>query len=164
MALRRVLTYPDPVLTRKSVEVKKVDSSIKNLVRDMVDTMYEEDGVGLAAPQIGISKRIIMVSPNAKRGEERALINPVILEKSSELILSVEGCLSVPGVSVEVRRAVTIKFEAVDIRGKRIVETVSDFHARVIQHEMDHLAGILLIDHVDFEKRQALLGGQYQRL
>ena len=163
MSILKVLEYPNPVLLKKANPLGSVGAQELKLFQDMIDTMYQEDGVGLAAPQVGISKRIIVVSPNAKRGEERILINPEILEASEEVELGMEGCLSLPGISGEVRRAKKITFQALDLKWKLIKEKVEGFHARVIQHEIDHLNGLLLIDRVDFDQRQTLLS-EYQRL
>ena len=133
------------------------------LIKDMIDTMYQEDGVGLAAPQVGVSKRIIVVSPNARRGEERVYINPEIIESSPEKEIGLEGCLSLPGISCEVQRSKKIKFKALDLNGVEQAEELLNFPARVIQHEIDHLNGVLIIDRVDFNQRQSLLG-TYRRL
>lgn len=158
----KVLTYPHPLLAQKAKLVRRLTREDRQLIRDMIETMYLDDGVGLAAPQVAVSKRIIIISPEAKRGEERVLINPEVLESSGSE-LGVEGCLSLPGISGEVRRASKIKFRALDLNEKSIEEECVGFAARVIQHEIDHLNGILLIDRVDFNKRQELLS-TYQRL
>ncbi len=156
MALLKIVVYPDPVLAKKAQPIRQISAQDKKLFRDMIDTMYEGDGVGLAAPQVGVSKQIIVISPNAKRGEERILINPQVLDSSGSE-LGVEGCLSLPGVSGDVLRATTIKLHALDEQGREINETFYGFAARVIQHEIDHLNGILLIDRFDFDKRQEVL-------
>lgn len=163
MSKLKVLTYPNPILSRKAQTVDRLSDKDLRLIEEMIDIMYEENGVGLAAPQVGISKRIIIVSPKAVRGEEQVYINPEITYFSSQQELAVEGCLSVPNVSCEVRRAKKITLKAQTVGGKQIVEGLENFPARVVQHEIDHLNGILLIDRVDFNQRQTLLGG-YQRL
>ncbi len=163
MAKLKVLTYPNPILSQKAQLVDRLSSKDLAMIEQMIDVMYEEDGVGLAAPQVGISKQIIIVSPQAIRGEEQVYINPEIIHFSNEQELGLEGCLSVPNISCEVRRAKKITFKAKTIKGKEIVEELQNFPARVIQHEVDHLNGILLIDRVDFNQRQTLLGS-YQRL
>jgi len=117
----------------------------------------------LAAPQVGISKRIIIISPRAVRGEEQIYINPEIIHFSDQQETGLEGCLSVPNVSCEVRRAKKITLKALNLEGKSLLEEFQNFPARVVQHEVDHLNGVLLIDRVDFNQRQALLGS-YQRL
>ena len=163
MATLKIREYPDQILQAKAKPVSSISKKDLELIQDMIDTMYQEDGVGLAAPQIGISKRIIVVSPNAQRGEERVYINPEIVELSHEEETAVEGCLSLPGISCEVRRAWRIKFKVLDLKGKEKIEEALGFAARVVQHEVDHLNGILLIDWLDFNRRQVLLGS-YQRL
>ena len=160
--LLRVKTYPDPILKKKAVPLTEFGPKEQKLFDDMIETMYVEDGVGLAAPQVGISKRILIASPTVKRGEEFVIVNPEILEATG-LEKGMEGCLSLPGISGEVARAKKIKFRYQDRTGQEIITEVKDFFARIIQHEMDHLDGILLIDRVDFNQRQELLA-QYQLL
>ena len=163
MGVLKVIEYPNPILSKKAEPVRKLGKEDLHLVEDMIDTMYEEDGVGIAAPQVNISKRIIIVSPQAKAGEEQAYINPEIIEVSQEAELGLEGCLSVPGISCEIWRSKRVKMRALNSNGEKIVLEFQDFPARVIQHEIDHLNGILIIDRVDFNQRQTLLSG-YQRL
>ena len=158
MALLKVLEYPNPILSKKATLVHKAELKNLRFIRDMIDTMYQEEGVGLAAPQIGISKRIIIVSPNAEPGKERVYINPEIIESSPEEETAVEGCLSLPGISCEMRRSKRIKLRSWDLSGAESIEELRNFPARVVQHEIDHLNGVLLIDRVDFNRRQALLG------
>lgn len=162
MALLKVKTYPDPVLKKKAEPLTQFGPEEQRLFDGMIETMYVEDGVGLAAPQVGISKRILIASPTLTRGEEYVFVNPEILEVQGRE-LGVEGCLSLPGISGEIARAKTIRFRALDRNGKPLEMQIKDFFARIIQHEVDHLNGILLIDRVDFDKRQELLAG-YQRL
>ncbi len=162
MAKLKVLQYPNPVLSQKAQPMGRLNDKDLSLIRDMIDTMYEDDGVGLAAPQVGVSKRIIVISPRAVRGEEQVYINPEILHFSEEEEIAVEGCLSLPNISCEVRRAKKIMLKALDLKGKEYTEELRNFPARVVQHEIDHLNGILLIDRIDFNQRQTLLG-TYQR-
>ncbi len=162
MSLLKIRTYPDPVLKKKAELVKQFGPEEQKLFDDMIKTMYVEDGVGLAAPQVGISKRILVASPTMTQGEEYVFINPEILEARGRE-LGLEGCLSLPGISGEIPRAKFIRFRALDRQGKPREMEVRDFFARIIQHELDHLNGILLIDRVDFDKRQELLAA-YQRL
>ena len=162
MAPLKVMTYPNPILAKRAETVREVNSQILALIRSMIETMYAESGVGIAAPQIGISKRIFIASPNAKEGEEMAFINPVIFKATGEQI-GLEGCLSLPDVSGEVRRAKTIEFEYLDTGGKKRQGKATDFLARIFQHELDHLDGKLLIDRIDFDQRQEILSN-YQRL
>ena len=163
MAALKVIEYPNPVLSKKAEPVVKITQKELRLIQDMIDTMYQEDGVGLAAPQVGVSKQIIVVSPNAKWGEERVYINPEVIESSEEQEVGLEGCLSVPGISCEVRRPKQIRLKATDSKGLKLLEEFQSFPARVIQHEIDHLNGILLIDRVDFNQRQTALSS-YRRL
>ena len=162
MALSKVRTYPDPILKKKAEPLTQFGPEEQRLFDDMIETMYLEDGVGLAAPQIGISKQILVASPKMTQGEEHVFVNPEILEARGRE-LGLEGCLSLPGVSGEIARARIIRFRALDRKGNPLEMEIKDFFARIIQHEMDHLNGILLIDRVDFDKRQELLAG-YQRL
>lgn len=156
MSLLKIKTYPDPVLALKAETVTDFGSEMQKFFDDMIETMYVEDGVGLAAPQVGISKRIMIVSPKAKRGEEHVIVNPEILEMHGRE-KGAEGCLSFPGVSADVFRATRIKIRFQDRHGKLVEGEIRDFFARVIQHELDHLNGVLLIDRVDFNQRQTLL-------
>jgi len=160
MAILKVLTYPNPILQKKAETVQKIGPAEQRLIQDMIETMYTDDGVGLAAPQVGVSKRIFVASPTAKPGEEMVFINLKILESSGTQI-GPEGCLSLPGISGQVQRAKKIKYEAMDKNGKWIAGEASDFLARIIQHELDHLDGKLLIDRVDFLQRQEILS-EYQ--
>ncbi|MBI4358879.1 MAG: peptide deformylase [Candidatus Omnitrophica bacterium] len=164
MAVLKVVEYPDALLSKKAKLIEKITLKELRLIEDMIETMFKKEGVGIAAPQVGVSKRIIVISPNARRGEERVLINPEILESSEENgMVSEEGCLSLPGISCEVARAKKVKYQAVDLNGVKRVEVAHDFPARVLQHEIDHLNGRLIVDRIDFNRRQALLAS-YRRL
>lgn len=162
MAILKVLTYPDPILKKRAEPLTQFGRAEQKLFHDMIETMHVEDGVGLAAPQIGISKRVLIACPTIKKGEEYVIVNPEILESSGRE-LGPEGCLSLPGVRGEVARAKKIKLRYQDRTGEVITTDVKDFFARIIQHEMDHLDGILLIDRLDFNQRQEVLS-QYQVL
>ena len=156
MATLKIRTYPDPILKQKAEPLAQFGPVEQKLFDDMIETMYAADGVGLAAPQIGVLKRIVIACPTLTQGEEYVFVNPEILEtKGKELGL--EGCLSLPGISGEISRAKTIRFRALDRKGIALEMEVKDFFARIIQHEIDHLNGVLLIDRVDFDKRQELL-------
>lgn len=162
MSTLKVKTYPDSILRKKAEPLTEFGPKEQKFFDDLIDTMYAEEGVGLAAPQVGVSKRVIVASPTLTRGEESVLINPEIFEaKGREL--GIEGCLSLPGVSGEIPRAKVIRFRAFNRQGEPLEMEARDFFARIIQHEVDHLNGILLIDRVDFDKRQELLA-TYQRL
>lgn len=162
MALLKVRVYPDPVLKKKSEPLTEFGPKEQRLFDDMIETMHVEDGVGLAAPQIGISKRVLIACPSVKKGEEFVIINPEIYEMSGREV-GLEGCLSLPGISGEVTRAKRIRVRYQNREGKPQDAELKDFFARIIQHEIDHLDGILLIDRLDFDKRQQALA-DYQRL
>lgn len=144
MALRTIRTLKEEVLRKKSRKVDVINDRIKVLVQDMFDTMYEADGVGLAAPQIGILKRVIVVDVG---DGPVGLINPEIIEKEGSAIEE-EGCLSVPGEVGNVERPQKIKVKALSIEGKQIEFEAEDLFARAICHEIDHLDGVLFIDKV----------------
>ena len=144
MALLEVLKAGNPVLKRVSVPVERVDKKLKNLMDDMAETMYENDGVGLAAPQIGQNIRLVVIDCQDEHGLLE-LINPVITFKEGEVV-DTEGCLSVPDIYGEVTRAAKVKVEFMNRRGKRQHLTATGLLARCIQHELDHLEGQLFID------------------
>ena len=147
MAILKVRKYGDPVLRRKAEPVREVTPEIRRIIDDMVDTMYEEVGIGLAAPQVGVSLRLMVVGDEDGRGAQ-AVINPVIVERNGE-ITAEEGCLSLPGIFGPVARAERIRVEAQDVNGRELTIEARGLRARVLQHEMDHLDGILFIDHLD---------------
>lgn len=147
MAVLKVRKYGDPALRRRAAPVEEVTPEIRKIIADMVDTMYDEVGVGLAAPQVGVSLRLIVVGDEEGRGAQ-ALVNPVIVEEGGQ-VTAEEGCLSIPGVFAPVTRAVRVRVEAQDSDGKPIAVTARALRARVLQHEMDHLDGVLFIDRLD---------------
>ena len=147
MAVLKVRRYGDPTLRRRATPVGEITPDIRNLVADMVDTMYDEAGIGLAAPQIGMSLRLIVVADDETR-EARALVNPAIVEQGGEATAE-EGCLSIPGVFAQVTRAAWVRVEAKDLEGGLVSILGRGLHARVLQHEMDHLDGVLFIDRLD---------------
>ena len=147
MALRTIRTDEDPVLRKISKEVKEITPRTEILIKDMIDTMYESNGVGLAAPQVGILKRIFVVDIQDGFGY-RVFVNPEIIEEKGCQI-GPEGCLSLPGRSDEVKRADDIIIKALNEKGEEFVLEAKGFLARAIQHENDHLNGILFIDHVE---------------
>lgn len=158
----KIRTYPDPVLKAVAKSYDVITDEDRELARNMLATMYSHDGVGLAAPQVGVSKRLIVCAPDFKNGAEYVFFNPVIKNPVGE-VLGPEGCLSLPGVSGEVVRAEKIEFEALDINGKRIQMTIEGFFARVVQHETDHLNGVLYVDRVNFPDRKNLLETYHER-
>jgi len=157
MAVLPIRIYGDPVLRQRAVEILKVDDSVVKLVSDMFDTLKQENGLGLAANQIGVLKRVFIVNlSHVKEGEKPfAIINPVMLDKSGEII-GEEGCLSVPGIFEDVVRAKRVTFKGIDISGKEITIQAEDLLSRVMQHELDHLNGILFIDHLSKIKREQI--------
>ncbi len=161
MALLKIRTYPDPILNKKAEPLTDFGPDTQRLFDDMIQTMYVEDGVGLAAPQVGISKRILIASPAMKQGEEFVIVNPEVYSFSGRES-GIEGCLSLPGISGEVVRAQKIRVRYQDRFGKAFDLEAKDFFARIIQHEIDHLDGILLIDRLNFHQRQEALA-QYKR-
>ncbi len=144
---RPILTYPEPFLATKSLPVRGVDERIRDLVRDMFDTMYAANGIGLAAPQIGVGKRVIVadISPVEEQSRPLALVNPEIVRKEGQEE-GMEGCLSVPGVEGTVCRAASVTVRGMNESGDPVTMEVSGLLARVLQHEIDHLDGILFID------------------
>lgn len=146
MALRTIRRHGDDLLRKKSRAVDDINDRMKVLIKDMIETMYEFNGVGLAAPQVGILKRIFVVDVLDGNGI-RVFINPEIIEKSGS-VKDVEGCLSIPGTQDEVERPKKIKVKALNENGEEFILEAEDFLARAICHENDHLDGILFVDHV----------------
>jgi peptide deformylase len=155
MALREILTYPDPRLAVKSEAVGEVNEDIRTLVRDMFETMYQAEGVGLAAPQVGVHKRVIVLDcgDRSQDSDEAplspkdplALINPVVLAGEGKIVWQ-EGCLSVPGFNDDVERFATVRVEALTPDGEPTVIHAEGLLAVCLQHEIDHLDGILFVD------------------
>jgi peptide deformylase len=145
MAIFEVVKVGEPVLREKAKPVKDITSNIIKLLKNMTDTMYEAPGVGLAAPQIGISKRVVVIDIGEGLLE---LINPeIIASEGTEVDL--EGCLSIPGVSAKVKRSLKVKVQALNPKGHRVEIEGEGMLARALQHEIDHLDGILFIDRVE---------------
>lgn len=142
MAIINILTEPDPALRQKSLPVEKINAGVLRVLDNMRDTLQVADGVGLAAPQIGILKRIVVIDVGGLSAE---LINPELLSAQGEQTGS-EGCLSVPGYVGEVTRAKQIRVKALDREGREIIIEAENYQARCILHELDHLDGILYID------------------
>jgi len=160
MAILKIKKYPDPILRKKSEEVREVTQEIKNLGWDMVETMTENEGIGLAAPQVGELKRIIVVHPIEKRTVEekskikpQIFINPKIIKKSGETIIDEEGCLSFPGLWLKIKRTKEVEIEALNEEGQVVKIKAEGLPAKIFQHEIDHLDGILFIDRMSFWQR-----------
>ncbi len=150
MSIKEIITYPDPVLREKSEPVEKIDKDIKQLIEDMTETMYASRGIGLAAIQIGVLRRVILV--NVGEGLV-VLVNPKILEDEGETQME-EGCLCLPGVMVEVKRSEKVKVKGLNRKGEEIVIHAEGLLARALQHEIDHLKGVLIIDKISKIKRE----------
>ena len=159
MAVRPILTAPDPRLKAVSTDVERVDAEIRKLAADMAESMYAADGIGLAAVQIGVAKRVIVMDLEQKEGKKnpKTFINPKILWASEEMATFEEGCLSVPEIWDDVERPARIRAEYLDLDGKRVELEADGLLATCLQHEMDHLDGVLFIDHLSRLKRSMAL-------
>jgi peptide deformylase len=155
MALRKIVTLPEAVLRRKAHAVTKFDKNLQTVIDDMIDTMREAPGVGLAAPQIGLSERIIVVEYFEREEDEEkedapkkvwAVLNPEIVKSSEESLVGVEGCLSIPGLVGEVERHAAIRIKGLNRHGKPTKIKAEGWLARIFQHEIDHLNGVLFPD------------------
>ena len=147
MAILTVRKYGDPMLRRRAAPVESVTPELRTIIDDMVETMYDEVGIGLAAPQVGIPLRLMVVGADSGRGAQ-ALINPVIVDQGGS-VTAEEGCLSLPGIFAPVTRAEWVMLEAQDVEGGPVSLKARGLRARVFQHEMDHLDGVLFIDRLD---------------
>ncbi len=158
MAVLPIRKFPDPVLKEKTKPVEKIDNEVLKLIKNMADTMYAAPGAGLAANQIGVLKRVIVVDIHEHDKHLMAFINPEITWYSKEIEESEEGCLSVnPEIHVPVPRSVKIHFKALNKKGEPVEFEADGFLARVLQHETDHLNGIIILDRISpEEKRKAL--------
>ena len=155
MSLRTIVTLPDPVLKRKARAVSKFDKDLHTLLDDMVETMREAPGVGLAAPQIGLSDRIIVIEYYEREEDEEneeapkkvwTVINPEIVKTSEETLMGVEGCLSIPGLVGEVERHAEVQVRGLNRHGKPMKVKAKGWLARIFQHEIDHLNGVLFTE------------------
>ena len=159
MAKKQILIIPDPLLRKVSEPVSSVNTEIKNLMDDMLETMYAAPGIGLAAVQIGVLKRIIVIDLS-KDGEKKNplfIVNPEITFKSNELISYEEGCLSIPNQFAEVKRPSSCKLNFMEYDGKKKEIKANGLLATCIQHEVDHLNGVLFIDHISKLKRDMII-------
>jgi peptide deformylase len=158
MALRTIVTLPEPVLRRKARPVTKFDNDLQTLIDDMIDTMRDAPGVGLAAPQVGISERVIVVEyaepEEVEEGEEPrevepklyVMVNPEIVKASPETVMGVEGCLSIPVLVGEVERAQEVRIKGYNRRGQPMKVKADGWLARIFQHEIDHINGVVFTD------------------
>ncbi len=149
MALKKIITHPHPVLREKSIQITEFDGKLRQLAKDMAETMYDAPGVGLAGNQIGLARQIVVVDISTKENEQKyiVLINPVISEGAG-CESGNEGCLSVVEYDAKVERFKRIRVQAKDVEGKELDFIAEDRFARIIQHEVDHLHGILFIDRI----------------
>jgi len=143
----KVRRYGDPVLRRRATAVETVTPDVRRLADDMIDTMYDEVGIGLAAPQVGASVRLLVVGDEEGRGAQ-TLVNPTITARGGT-VTAEEGCLSLPGIFAQVTRSEWVTLEAQDLDGRPIAITARGLRARVFQHEVDHLDGVLFIDRLE---------------
>ena len=157
MVLLHIKKYPEPILRKKSEEVGEITEEIKNLVFNMAETLKESGGMGLAAPQIGESKRIIIINSTKEIIKEEkdekgyeVFINPKITSKGGEIEVMEEGCLSFPGIYLNIKRQKTVEVSALDVNGNQVRLTAEGLLARIFQHEIDHLNGVLIIDRINF--------------
>ncbi len=164
MTIRTIIEAPDPFLKTVSTPVEAFDADLQVLIDDMFETMYDAPGIGLAAVQVGVAKRLLVIDLQEKDEESGetirtplVFINPEILEESEELTIYNEGCLSVPEQYADVARPSVIKAKWLDRDGNEHLEEIDDMLATCLQHEMDHLEGVLFIDHLSKLKRDMLL-------
>ncbi len=157
MALLKIELLGAEVLRERAVEIEEVDDELRRLIDDMFETMYEAEGVGLAAPQVGIARRVIVVDVHDPEVKPFAMINPRVVEWSPEKEKGEEGCLSIPGISAVVERPARVAVEGLDREGNVFRVEGGDLLARCLQHEIDHLDGILFIDRVSPLKRKMLM-------
>ena len=156
MAVRPIVTYPDKFLRRAADEVTAFDDDLQVLIDDMIETMYDEPGVGLAAVQVGDKRRVLVYDVTQTEGERqaKALINPKIVFREGSILSEQEGCLSVPDFRADVQRDAHVKVEGLDRQGQPVEIDAEGFPAIVLQHEIDHLDGILFIDRISSLKRE----------
>ncbi|MCL4680408.1 MAG: peptide deformylase [Rhodocyclaceae bacterium] len=147
MALLPILRYPDPRLHKKAVPVLRIDETVRKLIADMAETMYEAPGIGLAATQVDEHKRVVVIDVSEDKSKLLALVNPEILERSGEQVCE-EGCLSVPGIYDKVTRSERVRVRALDAQGEPFELEAEGLLAVCIQHEIDHLDGKVFVEHL----------------
>jgi|SaaInl7_200m_RNA_FD_contig_21_1785129_length_598_multi_9_in_0_out_0_1 peptide deformylase len=160
MSIRKILSYPEKSLMEKSTQIDLIDDEIRTLIEDMGETMFDAQGVGLAAPQIGVNKRVIVYDIRAGKSDDdgsenkfRALINPEIIEAQGSVISEKEACLSVPDYRADVKRYDTVTVKAMDIESNPLEFKAEGLFSVILQHEIDHLNGILYIQRISVLKR-----------
>jgi peptide deformylase len=166
MTLRPILIAPDPRLKAVSETVETIDSAVRRLAEDMIESMYAANGIGLAAVQVGVPRRILVMDLAKKGGEKepKIYVNPRILWTSDEMAVCEEGCLSVPDIWEEVERPAQIRAEYLDAEGRRVTLEAEGLLATCLQHEMDHLEGVLFVDHISRLKRAMAMKKLAKRL
>jgi peptide deformylase len=156
VAILKIRTYPDPVLRVPAQPVAVIDSRLRQLAADMMETMEDAEGLGLAAPQIGESVRMVIVDFNPEEGDRRVLVNPVITKRSGKKELRKEGCLSFPGLHTHVKRSPVVVCEAQNLDGEIVEYRAEGLAARAVQHELDHLDGFLFVDKAGPSDKQSI--------
>ena len=159
MAVLDIKVAPDSVLSKKAIEVKVIDQNIVTLLDDMQETMIENDGIGLAAPQIGVLKRLLVMNSGLDKDSNSfyRMINPKIISKSNDLYGHNEGCLSFPGQFVFLERPKNVEVEYKNEKGKKIIRSFDGLESICVQHEIDHLDGVLLVDYLSKLKKNIIL-------
>ncbi len=159
MSVKKIFTIPDPILKKKSLPIKNVDSSVKKLMDDMLETMYAAPGIGLAAVQVGVLKRVVVIDLSKKEEKKPPLffVNPEIISTSEEQVSYEEGCLSIPNQFAEIKRPNRCHVKYLDYNGKKKDLKADGLLATCIQHEIDHLNGILFIDYLSKLKKDLIL-------
>ncbi len=156
MALLNILRYPDPRLHTVAKPVQSVDDRIRRLIADMLETMYEAEGVGLAATQVDVHERVIVIDTSDSRDKPLVLINPELVARSEDMVVTDEGCLSVPAVYDKVRRHARVAVRALDRDGRVFEREAAGLNAVCIQHEMDHLMGKVFVEYLSPFKRERI--------
>lgn len=156
MAILPIRVYPDPVLRKQAQPVTVIDAKLRQLAADMVETMQNAEGVGLAAPQVGESIRMVIVDFNPEEGDPRVLINPVVTKRSGKKELRKEGCLSFPGLHTPIKRSPVVICEAQNLDGEIVEYRAEGLAARAVQHELDHLDGLLFVDKAGPSDKQSI--------
>jgi peptide deformylase len=167
MTIRNIVTLPDPVLRQVSAPIKRVDADVRRLAEDMLETMYDAPGIGLAAIQVGIARRLIVLDVAGGGDDEDAgakaarqpivMINPEIITSGDELRVHEEGCLSIPDIRFEIERPSMVEVRYVDLDGNTITKRAEGLLATAIQHEIDHLNGRMIIDYMSRLKRDMII-------
>jgi len=159
MSVKKIVTIPDPILKKKSLPIKNVDLSVKKLMDDMLETMYAAPGIGLAAVQVGVLKRVVVIDLSKKEEKKTPLffVNPEIISTSEEQVSYEEGCLSIPNQFAEIKRPNRCHVKYLDYNGKKKDLKADGLLATCIQHEIDHLNGILFIDYLSKLKKDLIL-------